>query len=80
MTKLLDDDERLLPRQAATIIGMSELTLGKWRSLGLYGLKFVKIGGRIFYMRKDIDEWLAQRTMTVTPKHRKASKRRKAAK
>lgn len=49
-------DGRLNTRNAAIYLGLSEKTLAMKRSNGT-GPKFIK-RGRIFYFKKDLDEWL----------------------
>lgn len=51
-------DGRLDTQNAAKYIGVSVKTLAQWRTQGK-GPKFIK-RGRVFYYRKDIDEWLTE--------------------
>ena len=34
------------------------------------GPRYEKVGGKCFYYRTDLDEWLASRTRTIDPKPR----------
>lgn len=52
-------------RATAGILGVSEQTLAKWRVNG-DGPRFLKIGSRIRYDRKDLDDWLEQRRRSST--------------
>lgn len=52
------------PAPAAKILGVAEGTLSVWRSTGRYGLPFVKVGRRVKYSRKAIEDWLESRTRT----------------
>lgn len=50
------------PEQTAELIKVKKETLAVWRSTSRYGLKFVRVGRRIFYRQSDIEEWLNTRT------------------
>ena len=45
------------PKQVEEATGFTVATLATWRSRGK-GPKFVRIMGRIYYMRTDVQEWL----------------------
>ena len=45
------------PAELSQEIGVTVCTLATWRSVGK-GPKFVRIAGRIHYMRTDVQEWL----------------------
>jgi hypothetical protein len=51
-------DGRMTPEQTAFYLGVKPRTLGQWHWEGS-GPPFIK-AGRIFYFKKDIDEWLMQ--------------------
>lgn len=53
------DDPKLLPKQAAKQIGVKTETLATWRFLKSKPLKYLRVGGRIFYLQSHIDEFLA---------------------
>lgn len=48
---------RLTARNAALYLGVAEKTLAMKRCDGT-GPKFTKIGGRIFYAKASLDDWL----------------------
>jgi predicted site-specific integrase-resolvase len=48
----------LPPSEAAEFLGLKASTLSVWRSTGRYDLPFHKIGGRVFYAKKDLKKWL----------------------
>ena len=54
--------ELLDETQSAAYLGLSNGTLGVWRSTGRYKLPFIKIGRNVRYRRSDLDAWLASRT------------------
>lgn len=56
----------ILPKQASSLLGVSEGTLQIWRSVGRYALPYVKIGGRVMYRLEDIEEFINRRTYTHT--------------
>lgn len=49
--------DRLDVADAATYLGKSRSWLDKERSQGK-GPRFLKVGGRMFYRRCDLDQWL----------------------
>ena len=57
-------DGRLDTRNAAAYTGLAEKTLAMKRSAG-EGPKFIK-RGRIFYFKKDLDEWMQAGEATST--------------
>lgn len=46
--------------EAAEYIGTTKSTLATWASLGR-GPKFVKVGGKVVYLQKHLDEYLESR-------------------
>lgn len=61
MIESKDTNERdlLTQEQAADILTMSPKTLSKWRCSGRRpDLKYIKIGGRIRYMRGDVSAFI----------------------
>jgi hypothetical protein len=61
--------ELLPPPAAAAYVNLSENTLAGGRSYGT-GPAYIKIGGRIFYMRSDLDAWIASRRVKSTAEGR----------
>lgn len=45
------------PEELAQELGSTTGTLANWRSRGK-GPKFVRIAGRIHYMRTDVEQWI----------------------
>jgi hypothetical protein len=41
-------------------VDLSRATMRNWRSYGKSGLRFHKIGGKIYYSIEDLDHWLNQ--------------------
>lgn len=54
------------PAEAAALLGVSPGTLSVWRSTKRYPLTYVKVGSKVFYLEKDIEAFLENRTV-VTP-------------
>ena len=52
-------------REAAEHLGLSTRTLDRYRVSG-DGPVFLKLGGRVGYLREDLDEWLRTRRRTST--------------
>jgi Helix-turn-helix domain len=50
-------DGRLSHTDAAKYLGMAEKTLAMWRLCGK-GPRSVKVGGRVFYYRRDLDAFI----------------------
>ncbi len=62
-------------REAAALLRVQWRTLDKWRSNKRYGLRFVKIGRKVFYSPQDIETFIASRTQSglpETPRRRRA--------
>jgi predicted DNA-binding transcriptional regulator AlpA len=57
--------------EEAERIGLSPKTLENWRSLGC-GPPYYKIGARVVYDEREVDEWLAARRRNSTAKSTKA--------
>jgi len=50
-------DGRLGRGDAAKYLGLAEKTLAMWTLVGK-GPRSVKVGGRVFYFRRDLDEFI----------------------
>lgn len=46
----------LSPAELAVVLGVSTVTLYRWRRSGR-GPKFTRAGGQIRYRRRDVDRW-----------------------
>ena len=55
----------LTPLQAARILGLSAKTLARYR-VKAKGPVFVKLEGRVRYLRKDLDDWAHRRRRAST--------------
>ena len=55
----------LNPREAAACLGLSTRTLERYRVSG-DGPVFVKLGGRVRYLRDDLDAWVRSRRRKST--------------
>jgi predicted site-specific integrase-resolvase len=56
--------ELLTPKQTAQKLRVSVGTLAVWRCRKQYPLKFVKVGGKVFYRPEDIQKFIERRTIT----------------
>lgn len=56
-------NERLTRAEAAAYLGVAVTTLEVWATTGRYGLRFVKVGRRVYYRRSDLDRFLDSRTV-----------------
>ena len=56
----------LKPGDVATMLGMSEKTLAKWRCLESDKIPFVKIGHSVRYLLDDVEGYAANRRRVST--------------
>lgn len=61
-TPLVVKPELLDAAQVASMLDVTAATLSVWRSVGRYGIPFIKIGRNVRYNRSDIEVWLQSRT------------------
>lgn len=66
-------DTALSPKDAAQYIGVSIATLNRWRysngiQLEVIPPHYYKVGGRIFYQRRDLDSFLERCAVTSLDK------------
>ena len=52
---------RLAPPIVAAGLNLSAATLERWRSVGK-GPRYVKIGGRVAYVKRDVEAWVTLQT------------------
>lgn len=65
-------DGRMKPADAALYIGFDEGTLANWRTKGK-GPRFIKKANRIFYLKNELDQWLAVDSCVTTAQARLTS-------
>ena len=51
-------DELLTERQTAEHLGVAQGTLTQWRCTGRQRLPYVKVGGKVMYRPRDIQEFI----------------------
>lgn len=54
-------DGRMNRKSAARYIGCAVKTLADWSMRGI-GPRSVRVGGRIFYFRQELDQWIADQS------------------
>ncbi len=59
-------ESRLTAEQAAQYLGVKAHSLACWRSSGRHRLPFTKVGNRIFYQVRHLDDFLAANTVGAT--------------
>ncbi|NLX98443.1 MAG: helix-turn-helix domain-containing protein [Rhodopirellula sp.] len=59
-------DDLMTREQAAGYMQMAPQTLAVWASTGRYGLPYIRVGRSVRYRRRDLDEFMARRTITST--------------
>ena len=52
----------LTVEQAARYLGVKRQTLDLWRSTGRFVIPYQRVGGRIYYAKKDLDKALTRRS------------------
>lgn len=57
--------ERINPKEAAKILGVSVDTLAIWRCTKRYPLSYIKIGRKVFYRACDLENFIKSRTVTM---------------
>ena len=71
-------DGYLTTREAASVLRMSVRTLDRYRVTG-EGPPFMKLGGRIRYLRSDIDRWAqAKKRLSTSDDGRANGKKRRS--
>jgi excisionase family DNA binding protein len=58
-------DRLLTPVEAAEFLGIKPQTLATWRVTGRYGIPFIRVGTAVRYRRRDLEKWLASRTVSA---------------
>lgn len=51
-------EKKLTPQEAAKILGLKDSTLARWRTQNDTRLPWYKIGNRVFYLEKDLFEYI----------------------
>ena len=64
-TAMIERTEYLNTREAAAHLGLSTRTLDRYRVSG-DGPVFLKFGGRVRYLREDLDDWACSRRRRST--------------
>jgi predicted DNA-binding transcriptional regulator AlpA len=59
-SSVVDPNEMLSPSEAAKLIRQQVTTLSAWRNLDK-GPRYLKVGRSVFYLRSDLQAWLATR-------------------
>ncbi len=59
-----DQSEEIVPKVAAKILGVSHLTLAKWRCTKKRDLPYSKRFGHIYYLLKDVLDFKERSTQT----------------
>jgi excisionase family DNA binding protein len=54
----LPKNQLLNTQQAADYLGLKKGTLINWRCTKKEGIPYIKVGGRVSYWQKDLDQWL----------------------
>ena len=61
-------------KDASLRLGVSVKTLANWRTNGIYDLKFVKVGSRVFYLSSEIERFVSCRTFGSTSEYAPAKR------
>ena len=57
--------DRYSTKEAAEILGVREETLAVWRCTKRYPLPYIKIGRKVFYRGKDLENFIESRLVEV---------------
>ena len=57
--------ERINPKEAAKILGVSVDTLAVWRCTKRYPLTYIKMGRKVFYRASDLEKFIESRTVMM---------------
>lgn len=58
----MNENDLLSPQEAGEEVKTSPATLASWRCLGR-GPKYVKLGGKVFYRRTDLEDFVTSRVV-----------------
>ncbi len=58
-------DGRMNRKNAALYVGCASKTLADWATKGI-GPHYVMVGGRAFYFRDDLDEWIGSKIKSAS--------------
>ena len=56
-------------QQAADYLGLKKGTLINWRCTKKEGIPYIKVGGRVSYRQKDLDQWLMSKRVVPAGWH-----------
>ena len=56
-------DKKMTTREAAEYLGLAEATLVTWRSTRREHIPYLKLGRRVLYRQRDLDDWMASRVI-----------------
>jgi predicted DNA-binding transcriptional regulator AlpA len=59
-------DEPLSVEDVSAMTGIAKSTLYTWRGRG-YGPRSVRFGGRVIYLRSEVEAWIAKQQATTWP-------------
>jgi hypothetical protein len=57
----------LTPYQTAGLLGVTVGTLSVWRSVHRYPLTYIKVGGRVMYRSRDVNQFITSRAVNPSP-------------
>lgn len=60
-----NDNNLLRDKEAGNLLGLSPATLNTWRCRGK-GPKYVKLGGKVFYRRADLEDFISKNLVDPT--------------
>lgn len=55
-------ENKLTPKETAAMLGIAVDTLSVWRCVKRYPLPYVKVGARVFYLKEEVEKFVANRT------------------
>lgn len=65
----MEQKKLMSPKELSEYLGVKESSLAVWRTNKTYPLPYIKVGGRIRYMKESVDKWLESRTKNTGGRH-----------
>jgi hypothetical protein len=69
---MLNENDLLNPREAASLLHMAPATLAIWRCRKRYDLAYLKVGRKVLYRRSDLEAFLQSSIQqgSISPRRR----------
>jgi len=61
MNVILQEKQYLTPKEVSRTINITIGTLAVWRTTKVYNIPYIKVGGKVLYPVKELNDWLESR-------------------